>query len=132
MRRRPARIEALPLLDVIFLLLLVLFYSISTMQQTSSVPIHLEDIAASDKPRSTEGDVLISVNREGRIFVGQEELDLASLPAFLTEALDGHPEGSVRIEADREAKHGQVLALLATVSAAAPAKVLLIGKTGGP
>ncbi len=105
-RRRP-RVELLPLLDAVFLVLAVFLLGVVRMVRSYTVPIDLPAMAS-----------------------GVEQ-SVPGREAFLGGRAPYDPELQVLLQADRRARHGDVSALLDAVRASGATRVLLVAAPGG-
>jgi biopolymer transport protein ExbD len=128
-RRRP-RVELLPLLDAVFLVLAVFLLGVVRMVRSYTVPIDLPAMA-SGVEQSVPSLVLLGVDPEGRVFLGGEELSLERIEAEIGRRASDDPELPVLLQADRRARHGDVSALLDAVRASGATRVLLVAAPGG-
>ena len=124
---RPARVEMLPLIDVLFLLLAVFIYSMLAMVRAHVVPVELPQLATGEN-RDLSVVLTISIEENGALAVGGEEAELDVLEERLRERRAGEPELSVVINADREARHGVVTEVFDRVRAAGQERVLIVGR----
>ena len=127
---RPARVEMLPLIDVLFLLLAVFVYSMLAMVRAHVVPVDLPQLVTGEN-RDLSVVLTISVEEDGTVAVGGEEVEFDELEDRLRERREGEPELSVVINADREARHGVVTEVFARVRAAGQERVLIVGRPTG-
>ncbi len=127
---RPARVEMLPLIDVLFLLLAVFVYSMLAMVRAHVVPVDLPQLVTGEN-RDLSVVLTISVEEDGAIAVGGEAVELDGLEERLRERRAGEPELSVVINADREARHGVVTEVFDRVRAAGQERVLIVGRPTG-
>ena len=122
-----ARVEMLPLLDVVFLVLAVFLLGVVRMVRSYSVPVDLPALA-SGVEQEVPSVLLLGVDAEGRWFLAGEELGLDAIGAAVRARMAEDPELSVLLQADREARHGDVSALLDTVRSAGGTRVLLVAE----
>ncbi len=117
-------VELTPLIDVVFLLLIFFMVS-STFKDEARLAVDLPESSAetSDQPPQSLEVVLTA---DGRYFINGEPLNDADaesaelsvgvsidlLKQHLLRAAAGRSDPSVVISADRDARHGQVVALL--------------------
>ncbi len=109
-RRRPAkkaRIEIIPMIDVIFFLLVYFMITSLSMTKVNSVQVALPKTASS--PQSLKQKVILSVKKTGDIFVNKQPVDLDGLGAALAAAMKDDPQEAVLVNADEGASYGRVL-----------------------
>jgi biopolymer transport protein ExbD len=107
---RRARIEIVPMIDVVFFLLVFFMMASLSMAVYGGLPVNL--------PRAATGQVAaaetasVTVNREGHAFLNREPVPLAGLEARARALLQENPSLAVVINADGEAAHRHVVAVL--------------------
>ena len=126
-----ARIEVIPLIDIMFFLLAAFMLVSLSMVNLKSVKVNLPTAAASSS--ETKRDVVnISVDKAGTAYfqarpIGHNELVLALVALQKTNA-----EPRVFISGDRDARHGDVIRVLDLVRSAGIEKVAFeIREAGG-
>ena len=110
LRRRPtkrARIEIIPMIDVIFFLLVFFMVSSLAMTKVNSIQVALPK--TSDSAQSLKENVILSVQKDGQIYVNKTQVTLATVGAALAEAMRGHEQDSVLVNADEGAGYGRVI-----------------------
>jgi len=127
---RPARVELLPLLDVVFLLLAVLLFSMVTMVRSHVVPVNLPALATGEA-QDLPAVLVIGVERDGQLSVAGEAIEIAGLEAVLLERRATSEDLAVMVHADRDARHGDVTRVFDGLRAAGQERVYLVGKPGG-
>jgi len=96
-----SRIEIMPLIDVIFLLLTFFIYAMVLMELVRMVPMEPQEFAAGDRAAPAPA-VTVSINRHGELFIDRRPVALEDLLPELREIVDAEPETHVYIVADRE------------------------------
>jgi len=94
---RSPRIELVPLIDVLFLLLIFFFYSIFNLVEQRALPVDL--VSAGTSISQTHQPELIVIDREGRIYLESEPVDFSKIKVHF-QGLE--PEEKVLIRADGE------------------------------
>ena len=111
--RRPSEsqvsINMAPLVDVVFLL--VIFFAVSTtFLETSGLKLELPSSNATAERQPSELTVLLAA--DGTLSFDGEIVELAQLGGLLRPALDESERKLVVLRADREARHGEVVAVM--------------------
>lgn len=120
-----AEINVTPFVDVMLVLLIVLMVAAPLM--TVSVPVDVpRQVAGAQTPPASA--IVLSLDAEGRLWIGDEALEPAELAARLTAVAAEAPDRPVQIRADRSLPYGTVMALLGQVAASGLARVSLIGR----
>lgn len=97
-----ARLEMMPLLDVIFLLLTFFIYSLVVMVRVQILPVSLPTIE-SGEAALTQHIVGITIDKDGQYFVNQEEVALANLVEAVNRYIEAAGEGtSLFVAMDQE------------------------------
>jgi biopolymer transport protein ExbD len=108
--RQKARIEIIPMIDVIFFLLV--FFMISTLSMTVNrgLPVNLPTAATSQK--DLQENLNLTMTQDGQLFLNRESITLQDLARRVQEALAVEPELMVIINADGEVRHSAVVQVM--------------------
>jgi biopolymer transport protein ExbD len=119
-----ARIEMLPLIDVIFLLLVFFIYAMLSMSVHRGIPILLPQAASA----SIENTQLtnVDIDRNGNIYVDKILIPELDFEQFLAGLKARDPGVSIQVAADGRVSYERVLAVLDTVRLAEIKKVSLM------
>jgi biopolymer transport protein ExbD len=117
------RIEMIPLIDVVFLLLIFFIYAMLSMTIHKGITVLLPKAKTSliDK----EGYLSIGITRDHRIFLDKREVPMEGLLQRLRERREGNPQLRVFISGDRSVPYEWVVRVLDTVRASGLNKVSL-------
>ncbi|MEE9218675.1 MAG: biopolymer transporter ExbD [Acidobacteriota bacterium] len=118
-RERPGpqvSIDLSPLIDVVFLLL-IFFAATTTFLQGSSLELELPESTSAEESQvgGGAGVITIGLAADGMIQFQAEVTTLERLEEQLRQALRANSDAAVVLRADREARHGQVVAVLDAV-----------------
>ena len=129
---RKARIEIIPLIDIMFFLLASFMLVSMSMIRLSGVKMSLPQ-AATATPETKPDFIPISVSPTGDIFFEKDKQPIAldQLTGLLKPLYAANPELRVYINADRDASHGMVIDVLDRVRQAGVGKVSFAIKPGG-
>jgi len=122
--RKKARIEIIPLIDVIFFLLATFVLFTLSLNAIKSVPVDLP-VAAPPKdqaPPNEKDNVTIQVSGDGAIFWNKEMIDMADVPSRLAYFKTQTEDPRVLIAGDEKARFGFTVAVLDEVRKAGIAK----------
>ncbi|WP_448501378.1 protein TolR [Sphingomonas sp.] len=126
-RRAPmAEINVTPLVDVMLVLLII--FMVTAPLLTAGVPVNLPDSRAKALDQEQE-PVQVSLDEQGRIFVGENEVTEAILPDVLEEAAAGGDPANPRqvfLRADRALDYGQVMRVMGELNRAGLNRVALV------
>lgn len=109
--RKKARIEIIPLIDIMFFLLATFIMVSLSMIKNESVPVSLPS-AQSSKTSNDKSPVGITVTKDGKVFWNKEEVGLDGLPDKLKALVNLDPEAKVFIHGDKKADFGSVVTVL--------------------
>lgn len=129
--RRKARIEIIPLIDVIFFLLATFVMVSLSMVKNQGIRVDLPS-AATGAPQEREIAVTITVNKSGDIYLNQEKLAPGLLPQHLKQLKAENPDIRVFMNGDKEAYFGDAIQILDEVRAAGITKIAIQTKQGEP
>lgn len=119
-----AKIDMVPMIDTIFLILTVLLYGMLSMTVHRGIRVHLPEAVASQKEQK---DLLtFSITSDGKIYMNKEQIlkdDLADRVAAYRQAHPGAEE--VYVDADRTAEYGLVISVLDACRQAGLSKIAL-------
>jgi biopolymer transport protein ExbD len=109
-RQRPikrARIEIIPMIDVIFFLLVFFMVSSLAMTKINSMPVALPKTAANAE--AIKQDIIITIKKDGTIFLNKTPVVLASLGQSLAYEMHDNPQDVVVVNADQGVNYGIVV-----------------------
>jgi biopolymer transport protein ExbD len=122
--KRRARIEIIPLIDIIFFLLATFMMVSLSMVKNQGLTVHLP--VASSAPREDRSDIVtITITETGSYAWNKEATDLPGIIARLAEAKTTVPEPKIIINGDGQTRLQNVVALLDEVRKAGLAKVTI-------
>lgn len=107
--KRP-RIEMLPLIDIVFLLLVFFIYAMLSMAVHRGLPVELPSSSAA---RIDKGSPLsVTLKEDGRIFMDRKEVSLEGLCDSLEQATETRREKGVLLFADRSVSYQEVFRVM--------------------
>jgi biopolymer transport protein ExbD len=118
-----ARIEIIPLIDIMFFLLAAFMLVSLSMVNLKSVKVNLPTATAAISRGDKKGIVDISVDKTGGTFLDKRSVADNELVLTLAAARKADPNLRVFISGDRDARHGQVIHVLDLVRSAGIDKV---------
>ncbi|NIQ40183.1 MAG: biopolymer transporter ExbD [Proteobacteria bacterium] len=121
--QKRARIEIIPLIDCMFLLLVFFIYSMLSMTVHRGIQVNLP---SSETGRIDRQDYLsISITGDEKIFLNKREIPLPNLLDQLKREKEDHPEHLVFINADQSVRYQMIIEVLDRVRAAGLTRVSL-------
>jgi biopolymer transport protein TolR len=126
-RRRPmAEINVTPMVDVMLVLLII--FMVAAPLLTAGVPIDLPDSKAKAISDEDNKPLEVSISKDGRIFVGETEVDETRIVTILTSMTEDNPDRRIYIRGDKGIDYGKVMSVLGTINGAGFNKVALISE----
>ena len=130
-RRAPmAEINVTPLVDVMLVLLII--FMVTAPLLTTGVPVNLPDTRAKALDQDQE-PIAVSLDAEGRLYVGEDEVAEAALPARLDAiraAAKGAEPPQVYLRADKALGYGKVMRVMGELNRAGLNRVALVTVEG--
>jgi biopolymer transport protein TolR len=123
-----SEINVTPFVDVMLVLLIIFMVTAPLMQQgidvdlpqTTTQALHLD-----------EEPLVLSVQRDGRTFLGKQEVPNAQLAAKLTAVFEARGDKQLYLRADREAPYGVVAKAMAAARNAGATKLGIVTEPEG-
>ena len=122
-----ARIEIIPMIDVIFFLLV--FFMVSTLSMTINrgLPVNLPTAANSQK--DLRENFNLTLMQDGTIFLNKEPITLQDLGPRVKTALAAEPELMVILNADGDVRHQAVVEAMDELRLAGVARLAIAVKS---
>lgn len=111
--QKRARIEIVPLIDIMFFLLATFVMVSLSMVKNQGIPVRLPS-AATGQPEERKDAATISVSAAGQIYLDKEELSLEALSAKLAALKNANAELRIFINGDEDARLGLAIEVLDT------------------
>jgi len=109
--KRRARIEIIPLIDIIFFLLATFVMVSLSMVRSRGIPVNLPS-ASTGRPQQPGDFATISIAADGALFFNKQPVSAAQLGDDLRQLLAGNPDPRVFINGDSRAEFGAAIAVL--------------------
>jgi biopolymer transport protein ExbD len=109
--QRRARIEIIPLIDIIFFLLATFVMVSLSMTKNRAVPVNLP-AATTGAPVEQQDSASISITAKGEVYFNKQLVDAAQLDTNLKSLLASNPDARVFISGDTKAEFGQAIDVL--------------------
>ena len=108
---KKARIEIIPLIDIMFFLLASFLMASLSMLRLQSVKLDLP--TAVTAKRDFKPDIVnISVKANGEVYYEKKQINLDDLQKILADAYRKNTNAPVYISADKETRHGMIVRVL--------------------
>jgi biopolymer transport protein ExbD len=108
---RRARIEIIPLIDIIFFLLATFIMVSLSMIQDHGIPVNLP-VASTGSPQERQDYASVSITVDSRYLFNKEPVSKEQLIDRLAELKTNDPEARVYINADAKAEFGLAVSIL--------------------
>jgi len=128
-KRKGARIEMLPLIDIVFLLLVFFIYAMLSMAVHRALPIAL--------PKSTTAEIdnrlqiAVSITYEGSVYVDKQPVELTDLLRIIQSKTVTEKEKGVQVFADRLVEYQLLFTVLDTIKKAGISQISLQAERDG-
>ena len=110
-----SEINMTPLIDVMLVLLVI--FMITAPLMSSSLDLELPH-AGGARPDAAPEFISVALDPQGRLYLGEEAVDAATLAARVAAAARRNPGTEVQLRADRSVPYGRVAELIDTVQKA--------------
>ena len=127
---KKARIEIIPMIDVVFFLLVFFMMASLAMTLYEGMPVSLPQAASAS--RVAAETAAITVTRAGLVFLNREPVAIAGLADRVRPLLARHRDLAVVINADREATHARVVDVLDQLRVTGVVHIAIAVVPGGP
>ena len=108
--KRKSRIEMIPLIDIVFLLLVVFIYTMLSMAVHRGMPVSLPASAATEIEKNLV--LSVSIDRDGTVYLDREPVRLEDLTQALSSRAEGEDNPGVLLFADREVDYQDLFRVL--------------------
>ena len=121
--QRRARIEMLPLIDIVFLLLVFFIYAMLSMAVHRGLPVVLPTSSTSKVDKHLV--LSVTVKTDGTIYVDKEQVPLTGLAGFLERRAKGINQPGVLLFADRNLSYQELFRVLDQIRIAGLSRISL-------
>jgi biopolymer transport protein ExbD len=129
--RRRSRIVIIPLIDIMFFLLASFMMISLQMSRTENIKVHLPD--ASQARQDFKPDMLnIAVDKSGAVWLEKQPISLPALSLVLSNRFRADTNLPVYISGDRDALHGDMVAVYQVVRGVGIQKVSFLAESANP
>ncbi len=109
--RRRARIEIIPLIDIVFFLLATFVMVSLSMVKNQGIPVNLP-VSATAGPQSRDNYNVITVTQKGEIYFDKEKLSMEELVGKLKKLKSVKPDPRIFLSGDTDTRLGSVVRVL--------------------
>jgi biopolymer transport protein ExbD len=123
--KKHAKIEIIPLIDVVFFLLATFIMVSLSMTKNEGITVNVPAASTSAAKDKSDAPLTLSVAQRGEIFFNKEKINFAQLPVRLQNFKAANKEAQVIINADGKAEYSNVVAVIDEVKKTGITKVAL-------
>ncbi|HJP18544.1 MAG TPA: biopolymer transporter ExbD [Nitrospinota bacterium] len=127
-KRMQSHINVLPLIDIVFLLLIFFMLTSNFLNQAA---IKLELPEASNATEEKEEEIVLSIDKDKKIFIGAESFVISDLPVILKEKLEKASRKNVIIKGDRNIDLGLTVKVMDIVRSSGAESMYIATEIGG-
>ena len=110
--KRKARIEIIPLIDIVFFLLATFVMVSLSMVRNQGLPVNLPKAAASTAAEGRQEAVVVGVTKAGDFFINKDVLSFDALSAKLGKLKSSNPDLRILVQGDEKASFGDAIRVL--------------------
>jgi biopolymer transport protein TolR len=103
-------INVTPLVDVMLVLLII--FMVATPMLHQGIQVALPRADARNLPLKVQDPIVLSINRDGEVFLRDAQVPLAELADRIKDRLAGRPDDTVFLKGDRGVPYGRVIEVL--------------------
>jgi biopolymer transport protein TolR len=103
-------INVTPLVDVMLVLLII--FMVATPMLHQGIQVALPRADARNLPLKVQDPIVLSINRDGEVFLRDARVSLADLADRVKDRLAGRPDDTVFLKGDRGVPYGRVIEVL--------------------
>jgi biopolymer transport protein ExbD/biopolymer transport protein TolR len=126
--RPQSDINVTPLVDVMLVLLII--FMITAPLLTAGMKVQLPQAQAA-RPLNPKEPVVVVVGRDGRIAVGDQQVELADLAQLVKLKIGDDRERVVHLRGDKDAAYGQMVAALDQLATNGITHIAIVTEAGG-
>ncbi|MHC4945895.1 MAG: ExbD/TolR family protein [Planctomycetota bacterium] len=117
-RRKPsgARIEMIPLIDIIFLLLVVFIYAMLSMTVHKGIRIELPEAVTADRDEDRD-PFTVTIGPGGKVYVDLDSVSLGELTDLVAAEAGRRGDAHIQINAHENITHGRLVQVLDSIRA---------------
>ena len=105
-------VQMAPLIDCVFLLIIFFLVATTLKKIEKELPLELPEAAAAIGRQVEENMTIVSIDRDGNLYLGSEPVGQGYLGRKLRELAEQNPEHRIRIDGDRDAPLGAAVQVL--------------------
>lgn len=119
-----SEINVTPFVDVMLVLLII--FMVAAPMMTQGVDVALPEVKAESLPQDDEVPFVVSVDKAGKVFINEFEVEQGQLNAKLLAIFKQKPTEKVFLRADKRVPYGTVMDVMAQIRGAGIEKLGMI------
>ena len=127
--RKKPRIELLPLIDIVFLLLVFFIYAMLSMAVHRALPVALPKSGTAELNNQLQ--VSVSITHTGQVYIDKQAVELVELSAILQGKTVAEKDIGVQVFADRLVEYQRLFMVLDSIKRAGISKISLQAERDG-
>jgi biopolymer transport protein TolR len=104
-----SNINVTPMVDVMLVLLIIFMVITPMLNNKVNVDLPVATAAVVMENANKEDAVMVAVTRDGKIFLGADQITVDSMASTIASKLEKNPEKKVYMRADNRAMYGKVM-----------------------
>jgi len=121
-----AQINMTPLVDVVFVLLIV--FMISAPMLTVGVPVDLPETKAASLNNDEKDPLVVTINNKKEIYVQEKKVSKDGLMELIDAISSNNKDFTIYVKGDRKLNYGEVMQVMGLISDGGYKKVSLIAE----
>jgi biopolymer transport protein ExbD len=117
-RKRKPGINIVSLIDILAILLIFFVVTTTFKKPEAQLKINLPESKTAVEQATPAPPVILSVTREGEVFLGEEPLSIAGLPVAIRRFQEENPGKTLALKADKEVPFGVIIRIMDGLKAA--------------
>jgi biopolymer transport protein TolR len=113
-----SNINVTPMVDVMLVLLIIFMVITPMLNNKVNVDLPVAQMAIAMENANKEDSVMVAVTRDGKIFLGADQITVDAMGPSIASKLEKNPEKKVYLRADNRAMYGKVMDAIDGVRAA--------------
>lgn len=121
-----AQINMTPLIDVVFVLLIV--FMISAPMLTVGVPVDLPETKAAQLNNDEKDPLVVSINSKKEIYIQEKKVKQDAMLDLLNAISDNNMDFTIYVKGDKNLAYGEIMKIMGVISDGGYKKVSLIAE----
>lgn len=123
---QPTTADLTPMLDTIFLIILLLLATLMNSSIVRGFPVNLPAFSEETAIQKESNSIEISIDKDGFVYVAKEKVELLDIAVAMKTMIVQDPSQKILLRADSSAAYGRVAQVLCHVSNSLPDKQIIL------